>query len=68
MAMERIARLHEQASVLQMLAGSFDIQTIRDQLLELAARCDQLADSMEQNPQSAGLTPVASSGPPRSRR
>jgi hypothetical protein len=37
-AVERVATLREQASVLRTLAGSFDIKTIRDQLLELAAR------------------------------
>ena len=45
--MERIRTLREQASVLRALAGSFDIQPIRNQLLDLAARCEELAQSME---------------------
>jgi len=47
--------LHEQASILRALAESFDIQPIRDQLLGLAARCEELARSMEEDPQSADL-------------
>lgn len=47
--------LHEQASILRTLAESFDIQPIRDQLLGLAARCEELARSMEENPQNADL-------------
>ncbi len=45
--MERISTLREQASVLRAFADSFDIQPIRDQLLDLAARSEVLAKSME---------------------
>ena len=58
--MERAAILREQASILRALAESFDIQPIRDQLLGLAARCEELAKSMEENPQSADLRQVDS--------
>ena len=58
-AVERVATLREQASVLRTLAGSFDIKTIRDQLLELAARCDGLAKSMKENPEAAEIKPAA---------
>jgi hypothetical protein len=54
--MERVTKLREQAYVLRTLAASF-IQNIRDELLELAAHCDLLAQSMEDNPQAAGLSP-----------
>jgi hypothetical protein len=37
--------LREQAAVLRALARSFDIQTIRDQLLDIAALCEEIADS-----------------------
>jgi len=56
--MERIASLREQESVLRTLAGSFDIQTIRDQLVDLASRCDMLAKSLEENPETVGTEPV----------
>jgi len=65
MRMDRIATLREQASVLRALAGSFDIHTIRDQLIELAARCDDLANSIERDLQLGGLSPAASSVPRR---
>lgn len=55
--MERIVVLREQAAVLRALAGSFDIDSIRRQLLDLASRVDELAKSMEQNPKAAGLSP-----------
>jgi len=48
--MERIATLREQASTLRLLAASFDIRSIKDQLLDLAGRCEELAKSMEGNP------------------
>jgi hypothetical protein len=53
--MERVAMLREQASILRKLAGSFDIQSIRDRLLDLAARCEELARSMEENSRAADL-------------
>jgi len=53
--MERIERLREQASILRALAGSFDIEDIRDQLLDIAKRCDDLAKSMAADPEAAGL-------------
>ena len=61
--MERIAILREQASVLRALAASFDIPLMRDQLLEIAARCDAIARSLEEHPQSADVTPTASADP-----
>jgi hypothetical protein len=54
--MERIATLREQASVLRTLASSFDIQSIRDQLLDLAVRCEQLAESLEYDMQAPPST------------
>ena len=35
--------LREQAAVLRALARSFDIQTIRDELLDIAAFCEEIA-------------------------
>ncbi len=55
--MERAITLREQASVLRTLARSFDIQTIRDQLLDLATRCDMLAQSQEANPEIVSIQP-----------
>jgi len=56
--MERVATLREQASILRALAGSFDIAPIRNQLLDLAARCNELAQSIESNPENAGIDPI----------
>jgi hypothetical protein len=63
--MERIAILREQASVLRALARSFDIPAMRDQLLDVAARCEALARSIEENLPSAGIEPQASTVPHR---
>jgi hypothetical protein len=48
--LERIAQLREQAAILHALAGSFDIPNIRDQLLDLAERCEVQAKSIEEHP------------------
>jgi hypothetical protein len=53
--MERVAALREQATVLRTLARSFDIAPIRNQILTLAQRCDDLAQAMETDPESAGI-------------
>ena len=63
--MERIAVLREQAAILRALANSFNDLTIREQLLDLAARCDETAKSWDANPQAAGLKPSASPLDPR---
>jgi len=54
---ERITLLREQAAVLRTLATSFDVLNIRDQLVDIAARCEAMAKSIEENPQGAGLSP-----------
>jgi hypothetical protein len=45
--MTRVGQLREQARILRTLAGSFDIPSIKEQLLALAARCEDLAASIE---------------------
>ena len=52
-AMERITVLYKEASALRALAGRSEMQPIRGQLLGLAARCEMLAKSMEENQQAA---------------
>ena len=47
--MEPVDVLREQAAILRAVANSFDDQSMREQLLDLAARCDALAESMEKN-------------------
>ena len=54
-AMERLPMLYREASALRALAGRFDMQPIRDQLLDLAARCEKLAKSLKENQQHADL-------------
>ena len=54
--MGRIALLREQAAILRTLARSFDIPSIRDQLLALANHLE-LAKRIEEKPQGADLKP-----------
>jgi hypothetical protein len=55
--MERLIMLREQASVLRTLAAGVDVRAVRDQILEIARRCEELAQSLEQDPRAAGLKP-----------
>ena len=45
--MDRMTQLREQTTLLRTLAASFDIPNIRDQLLDLATRCEALAAEIE---------------------
>ena len=45
--MDRMTQLREQIMLLRTLAASFDVRSIRDQLLDIAARCEALAASIE---------------------
>jgi hypothetical protein len=49
--MERVTSLYHEAPALRVLAGRSDMQPIRDQLLGLAARCEQMAKSIAENPE-----------------
>jgi len=42
--MKQTETLREQAALLRNLAAGFDISSIKEDLLNLAGRCDQLAD------------------------
>jgi len=53
--MERITKLYQEARALRVLARRSDMQPIRDQLLDLAARYERLAKRMEENTQVSGL-------------
>jgi hypothetical protein len=46
--MNKLALLKEQAKVLRALAASFDMPSIRDQLLALAEKCEALAESTQE--------------------
>jgi hypothetical protein len=46
--MTHVEQLREQASVLRALAPSFDNARIREQLLLIAAQCDEWAAAREQ--------------------
>jgi hypothetical protein len=48
--MTRLDMLREQAAILRSLAATVDIPKIRHELLNLAARCDDLAKELEDNP------------------
>jgi len=45
--MTRRDRLREQAVILRNLASSFDIPTIREELLALARKCETLAEAAD---------------------
>ena len=46
---KRIAYLHQQAMEFRSLTKSAHSQTMRDELLDLAERCDAIATRIEQN-------------------
>jgi len=48
--MKRTARLQTQATILRTLASTFDMPDTREQLLALAAHCEDLANPIEANP------------------
>jgi hypothetical protein len=48
--MKRTARLRTQATILRTLASTFDMPDTREQLLALAAHCEDLANPIEANP------------------
>ena len=54
-AMERISALYNEASALRVLAWRFEMLPLRDRVLDLAARCEMLAKSMEESLQAADL-------------
>jgi hypothetical protein len=56
--MGRIALFREQASLLRAIAGTFDARTVRAELLELAARCDELAADIEKDEPIAEAAPA----------
>ena len=51
--------LRQQAAILRTLASSFDVQRIRRQLFDIAARCDDLATSLGENPPRAPSRPAS---------
>jgi hypothetical protein len=53
--MERITKLYQEATALRTLARRSDMRPIRDQLLDLAARCERMAKSTEEHSQDADL-------------
>jgi hypothetical protein len=55
--MERLIMLRKEAAALRALALRVDMQPLRDQLLDLALRCEELAKSMEENPPAAPFKP-----------
>ena len=59
--MTRVGQLREQARVLHVLAASFDIPSIRDELLALPERCETLAASIEKTVKQSLSVPIDSS-------
>ena len=59
--MKRITMLREQASILRTLARSADTQAIQGRLFDVAARCEELANRIEEeHRQAVGFSPSAS--------
>jgi hypothetical protein len=65
--MTRVGQLREQARVLRVLAASFDIPSIREELQALSERCETLAASIEKTVKQNLSAPIDSSskGPTR---
>jgi hypothetical protein len=53
--MNKLESLKEQAKVLRMLAASFDMPDIRDQLLAMAEKCEALAEATQEAPEEEAL-------------
>jgi hypothetical protein len=53
--MERLTKLYNEAWALRALARRSEMLPIREQLLALAARCENLAKWMQENPWEANL-------------
>jgi hypothetical protein len=56
--MERTQYLRAQAALLRGVAGTFDMQSIRDRLLALAQECEQLATLVKKEGVGAGTEEV----------
>ena len=63
--MQRVKTLQEQAELLRQLAKSFDMPTVKEDLLRLAERCDRLAQKIlrEVMVQRGPITDPRSSAP-----
>ena len=57
--MDRMTQIREQIRLLRTLAASFDIPNIRDQLLDIATRCEAVAASIEAEHRDALQKPIA---------
>ena len=60
--MQRVETLREQANLLRRLADSFETPQIKEDLLNLAARCDQLAASVARLLADERARPIADLG------
>ena len=56
--MTRVKTLREQARVLRSLANSFDDDAIRQNLIKLAERCEELAAGIEQSIRRGSTKPA----------
>jgi len=57
--MQRVETLREQADLLRRLAESFDSAQIKDELQNLASRCDQLAAKVAREIAEQRSRPIA---------
>ncbi len=65
MLMTRVQTLREQARVLRSLAGSFDDETIRTDLLSLAQQCEQTAARIAESIRETMSRPIDDQRPPK---
>ncbi len=63
--MTRVQTLREQARVLRALAGSFDDETIRTDLLSLAERCEETAARIAESIRETMSRPIHAQRPPK---
>jgi hypothetical protein len=60
--MQRVETLREQANLLRRLAESFELPQIKEDLLHLAARCDELAGNVARALAEERARPIAELG------
>jgi len=60
--MQRVETLRDQANLLRRLAESFELPQIKEDLLHLAARCDELAANVARALADERSRPVAELG------
>lgn len=65
--MQRVDKLKDQANLLRRLADSFEVPQIKEDLMHLAARCDELAAKVARMLAEEQARPIAELGKRRAK-